>query len=109
MIAVLKGKSVDFVYDFLKEHGSQQGSVRTNLDGTHAVIKELEATGSRPDNVALTWVQDMLTLPQLRPTAASLITSIISAGQSGERNGTFCGICCASSDNELSEFDELEI
>jgi hypothetical protein len=97
------------MYDFLKEHGSRQAFVRTNPTGTNALITELKKTGSPTDNTALVWVQDMIMLQQqLRPTAASLIGSIASASEEG-RNEAFCGICCASRDDVLSDFDELEI
>jgi hypothetical protein len=110
MTVVLKGRTVAYMYDFLKEHGSGQAYVRTNPTGTDTLVAELKETGSPTDNVALGWVQDMVTLPQqLRPTAASLIVSITSAGQKGDANKAFCGICCASPDDFLSGFDELEI
>jgi len=61
------------------------------------------------DNAALKWVQDMVISPQkLRPTVASLMASIASAGQKEDGNEAFCGICCASPDDFLSDFDELE-
>jgi serine/threonine protein kinase len=108
--AVLKGRTVAYMYDFLKEHGSGQAYVRTNPTGTNALITELKKTGSPTDNAALVWVQDMIMLPQqLRSTAASLMASITSAGQNGDRNGAFCGICCASPDDFLSDFDYLDI
>jgi serine/threonine protein kinase len=110
MTAVLKGRTVAYMYDFLEEHGSGRAYVRTNPTGTDALITELKETGSPTDNAALVWVQDMIMLPQqLRPTAASLLASIASAGQKGDGNEAFCGICCVSPDDFLSEFDELEI
>jgi serine/threonine protein kinase len=109
MTAVLKGRTVTYMYDFLKEHGSGQAFVRTNRTGTDALVAELKETGSPTDNAALGWVQDMVMLPQrLRPTA-SLMGSIISAGQKGGGNEAFCGVCCSSRDGVLSDFDELEI
>jgi tetratricopeptide (TPR) repeat protein len=110
MTAVLKGRTVEYVYDFLNEHGSQQALVRTNLIGTNALIAELKKTGSPTDNAALVWVQNMVMLQrQLRPTAALLMGSIASAGEKGGRNEAFCGVCCASRDDVLSSFDEPEI
>jgi hypothetical protein len=92
------------------QHGSRQAFVRTNPTGTSALITELKETGSPTDNAALVWAQDMVMLQQqLRPTATSLIGSITSADEKGGRNEAFCGICCASRDNVLSYFDELEI
>jgi tetratricopeptide (TPR) repeat protein len=108
MTAVLKGKTVEYVYDFLKEHGSRQAFVRTNPTGTEALIAELKETGSPTSNAALGWVRDMVTLqPQLRPTATWLMASIMSAGREGGGNEVFCGICCASPDDVLSDVDEL--
>jgi hypothetical protein len=107
MTAVLKGRTVEYVYNFLKEHRSKQGYVRTNPTGTLTLITELKETGSPTDNAALGWVQDMVMLPLLRPTAASLMVSITSAGRAGEGHEAFCRICCASPDN-LSNFDKLE-
>jgi serine/threonine protein kinase len=110
MTAVLKGRTVAYMYDFLKEHGSGLAFVRTNPTSTDALVAELKEVGSPADNAALGWVQDMVTLPQqLRPTAASLMASITSASQEGDRNEAFCGICCASTDDFLSDSDELEI
>jgi serine/threonine protein kinase/tetratricopeptide (TPR) repeat protein len=110
MTAVLKDRTVAYMYEFLKEHGSGQAYVRTNSTGTDALITELKETGSPTDNAPLRWVQDMMMLPQqLRPTAASLMASITSAGQRGDRTEAFCGICCASPHDSLSDFDELEI
>jgi serine/threonine protein kinase len=110
MAAVLKGKTVEYVYDFLKEHGSQNAYVRTNHTGTDALITELKGTGSPIDNAALEWVQDMVMIQQnLRPTAGALMASIASAGQNGGEDAVFCGICCASSDDVFSDFGELEI
>jgi hypothetical protein len=110
MTAVLKGRTVQYVYNFLKEHGSRQAYVRTNPTGTNALITELKETGSPTDNAALVWVQDMVMLQQqLRPTAASLMGSITIADEKGGRNEAFCGICCASRDDVLSDFDELEM
>jgi serine/threonine protein kinase len=110
MTAVLKGRTVGYMYEFLEEHGSGQAYVRMNSTGTDALITELKETGSPTDNAPLRWVQDMVMLPkQLRPTAPSLMTSITGAGQKGDRTESFCGICCASPYDSLSDFDELEI
>jgi tetratricopeptide (TPR) repeat protein len=110
MAVVLKGRTVEYMYSFLKEHGSGQAYVRTNSTGTLALVTELKETGSPTDNAALGWVQDIVLLPQpLRPTAASLVGSIISAGQKGDGNEVFCGVCCASPDDFLSDFDEDEL
>jgi serine/threonine protein kinase len=103
MTAVLKGKGVEYVYDFLSEHGSRQAFVRTNTIGVDEVVAELKQMGNPADNTALGWAQDMLMTDQkLRPTAASLMGSIIAARE----DGGFCGICCISPDDLLDDFDE---
>ena len=110
MVAVLKGKTVEQVYDFLRERGSRQASVRANIDGTHLLIAELRTVGSPTDNAVLGWIQDMVVLqPQVRPTVTSLMASIISASQKGGRHEAFCGICCASLDGAADEFEDLEM
>jgi len=42
MTAVLKGRTVAYVYDFLKKHGLGQAYVRTNPTGTLALVTELK-------------------------------------------------------------------
>jgi len=110
MIVVLKSRTVEYIYEFLKEHGSQQAYVRTNPDALLELIAELKDTGSLSDNRALAWVQQMLVIQQqLRPTAASLVASIITASKEGEGNVAFCGLCCVLPDDDFSDaVDELE-
>ena len=110
MITVLKGKTVEFLYEFLKKHGSRQEFVRTNRAGLLELVAELKEEGGISDNRALEWVQQMLlTEQQLRPTAAALVASIITTGKQGDGNGPFCGICCVSLDDDFSDaVDELE-
>jgi serine/threonine protein kinase/TolA-binding protein len=110
MIAVLKGKTVEFMYEFFKRHGSRQDFVRTNRAGLLELVAELEETGNISDNRTLEWVQQMLlTDQQLRQTAAALVASIIAVGKQGDGNGSFCGICCMSLDDDFSDaVDELE-
>ncbi len=109
MIAVLKGKTVDFMYEFFKRHGSRQEFVRTNRAGLLELVAELEEMGNISDNRTLEWVQQMLlTDQQLRQTAAALVASIIAVGKQGDGNGSFCGICCMSLDDDFSDaVDEL--
>ena len=110
MTAVLKGRTVEYVYNFLREHGSRGAYVRTNPTGTYALITELKEIGIRNDNAALGWVQDMTMLqPQLRPRAASLMALITSARRNEGEDGAFCGTCCASLDEAMIDFDELDI
>ncbi|KAL9030551.1 MAG: hypothetical protein Q9196_001339 [Gyalolechia fulgens] len=110
MITVLKGKPVTFVDEFLELHGTRQKYVRTNSAALVELVEELEKTGSTSDNRALEWVQQMLlTEQQLRQTAATLVASIVAAGERGDGNGPFCGICCVSLDDDFSDAaDELE-
>ena len=114
MITVLKGKTVEFIYEFFKRHGSRLDFVRTNRAALLELVAELQETGSISDNRALEWVQQMLlTDQQLRQTAAALVASVIAAGKQGDGNGPFCGICCVSLDDDFSDdfsdaVDELE-
>ncbi|KAL8938604.1 MAG: hypothetical protein Q9211_003129 [Gyalolechia sp. 1 TL-2023] len=110
MITVLKGKPVTFVDEFLELHGTRQKYVRTNSAALVELVEELEKTGSTSDNRALEWVQQMLlTEQQLRQTAATLVASIVAAGERGDGNGPFCGICCVALDDDFSDAaDELE-
>lgn len=115
MAVVLKGRKVHDMYSFLKGHGSGLTHVRSNVAGATALIAELKATGDSTDNAALGWVQDMINAQkQLRPTAASLIRSILDAETSEGWSGSkaFCGICCVSPDDGhddmFSDLDELD-
>ncbi len=110
MIVVLKGRTVEYTYEFFKQYGSQQAYVRTNPAALVELVAELKRMGTLSDNRALEWVQQMLrTEPVLRPTAASLVASIIAASKEGEGNAAFCGICCFSLDDDFSDaVDELE-
>ncbi|KAI4209608.1 MAG: hypothetical protein LQ351_007457 [Letrouitia transgressa] len=110
MIAVLKGKTVEFLWEFFKTHGSREDFVRTNPTALSELVAELKEIGSVLDNRALEWIQQMLsTEQQLRPTAVALVASIIAAGRQGDGNGPFCGICCLLLDDDFSDIaDELE-
>ena len=110
MITVLKGKTVEFMYEFFKRHGSRQNFVRTNRAALLELVAELQETGNMSDNRTLEWVQQMLlTEQQLRQTAAALVASIIAAGKQEDGNGPFCGMCCVSLDDDFSDaVDELE-
>ncbi|KAF2183615.1 hypothetical protein K469DRAFT_784872 [Zopfia rhizophila CBS 207.26] len=100
MIVVLKGKMIEYMIEFFREHGSWQKFIRTNLACLSEFIPELEGIGELSDNGALGWTQQMLsTKPQLRPTASSLVASIRASSKEGEGTG-FCGICCASEEEE---------
>jgi tetratricopeptide (TPR) repeat protein len=53
MTAVLKSRTVKYMYNFLKENGSGQAYVRTNPTSTRPLIRMLKETGSSTDNAAL--------------------------------------------------------
>ncbi|TVY12527.1 cAMP-dependent protein kinase type 2, partial [Lachnellula arida] len=108
MAAVLKGRSFEFIYEFLPEHGSGQAYVRTNPDGLRELLANLKETNYPTDNIVLELIQRMLIIqPTQRPTAAKLIATITAARESGNRG--FCGICCMSPDDLLDEYDNLDI
>jgi hypothetical protein len=95
MFAVLKHRTVEYVYNFLEDHGSQLKYVRSNPNGFHELVVELKVTGDRDDDVALGWIVHMLEMRQKqRPTALSLVESITAASKKNSGKGFFCGICC---------------
>jgi hypothetical protein len=103
MVVVLKGKTVQDMDEFFRQHGSQQAVIRTNMAALPEFVAELEGIGKLSDNEALSWTQQMLSAEQqLRPTASSLVTSITTFGKNGEGMG-FCGICCVPTEEDLSD------
>ena len=110
MLVVLKGRTVEYMYDFFKTHGSQQAYVRSNPAALNELVAELRETESLSDNRVLGWAQQMLVTDQrLRPTASSLVASILAAGNERGGSTAFCGNCCFSLDDDLSDVaDELE-
>ncbi|OCK74105.1 kinase-like protein, partial [Lepidopterella palustris CBS 459.81] len=110
MIVVLKGKTIQYMDEFFKQHGSRGAFIRTNLTALLEFIAELEGIGDLSDNRALGWAQQMLLVEQqLRPTASSLVASITALSKEGEGTG-FCGICCVSSEDDFSnEVDEYSV
>jgi TolA-binding protein len=104
IIVVLKGKTTQEMDEFLRQHGSHETFIRTNIVGLLEFATELEEIGNKSDNRALGWTRRMLSAePRLRPTASSLVASIIAAHQE-EGSLSFCGICCISSEEEFSDY-----
>ncbi|KAF1963187.1 hypothetical protein CC80DRAFT_542334 [Byssothecium circinans] len=98
MTVILKGKTKQDMDQFFRQHGSQQDNIRCNMAALPKFVAELEGIGELSDNRLLGWTQQMLSAEQrLRPTASSLATSII-------ESGSFCGICCASSEEDFSDW-----
>jgi hypothetical protein len=107
MIVVLKGKTLDYMDEYFKQHGSQLAFVHTNSVAARELIVDLMGMGSLSDNKPLRWIQDMLLVEQqLRPTAASLVASITSAEMDEGGSTVFCGICCVSADDDFSDVVE---
>ncbi|KAH7356081.1 kinase-like domain-containing protein [Pyrenochaeta sp. MPI-SDFR-AT-0127] len=106
MIVILKGKTAQYMDEFYKQHRSWQAFVCTNPTALLDFVAELEKTGEFSDNIALGWTQQMLSpKQQLRPTASSLVTSITASDQGGE-SMNFCGICCVSSEEDFSDWED---
>ncbi len=111
MIVVLKGRTPESIDEFFSQHGSHQLFIRVNPEALPQFIAQLEAGGDLFDNRALLWTRAMLSMEQrLRPTAASLVASIIAPGQAGGLS-RFCGICCVSEDEESldEDFSDFEM
>jgi serine/threonine protein kinase len=103
MIVALKGRTVQFMDQFFSQHGSQQTYIRANLDALADFIAELGGIGEPISNQALGWTQQMLLVKhQSRPTASSLVASILTASQKGERI-SFCGVCCTPDEEDFSD------
>jgi tetratricopeptide (TPR) repeat protein len=95
MIVVLKGKTPQDVDDFFEQHGSERIYIHANIDALPEFIAALEGMGQLSDNIAFSWVKQMLRKEQrLRPTASSLVTSILASTG-------FCGICCVDSEGDF--------
>jgi TolA-binding protein len=106
MVVVLKGRTVQDMYEVFRRPGSQQASIRTNLDALPEFATGLEGIGKSLDNCALGWARKMLIADQrLRPTASSLVTYIVDANQE-EGSMSFCGICCGFANEDHSDFSE---
>ena len=104
MIAVLKGKSAQYIEEFFKTHGSQAADVRTNSAAFVELVEGFQRTGNSCDSAALTWIQQMLHPEQRsRPTAAQLVASITASNGENGKSTVFCGICCISFDDEFSD------
>ncbi|CAI6337009.1 unnamed protein product [Periconia digitata] len=99
MAAALKGNTLQDMDEFFRQHGSQQTYIRTNMAALPRFVAMLEGTGESSDNVAFTWIQQMLFAEyKSRLTASSLVASIIESKSVG-----FCGICCASPEVDFSD------
>lgn len=110
MIVVLKGKTIKWMDDFLRTHGSERLFVRLNFAGLEELLAELKQTGNLSDNEILIWTQQMLQETNAsRPTAASLVTSTTRPYDHGGSDIFFCGKCCRVPDDTGSDTsDDLE-
>ncbi|CAN9341467.1 unnamed protein product [Alternaria alternata] len=92
MAAVIRGVTVDYIYEFLLKHGMRQPHPRGNIPGIDVLIAELKKTGNLADDLSLECVKEMLVLGQeLRPTASSLVKSL----KRRDVNKAFVGTCCS--------------
>lgn len=99
MATVLKGKSIEDMDEFFRQHGSHQTYVRTNMAALPKFTAMLEGIGESADNVVFGWTQQMLRAKHnLRLSASSLVASIVESKSVG-----FCGICCAAPEEEFSD------
>lgn len=102
MAVVLKGMTVQDMDEFFRQHGSQQTYIRTNMAALSQFVSVVKGIGQPSDNAVFSWIQQMLLAEQqLRLTASSLAASILESKRMG-----FCGICCASTEEELSDWTD---
>jgi serine/threonine protein kinase len=102
MASALKGKTMQDIDEFFRQHGSQQTYIRTNMAALPRLIAMLEEIGQPSDNIVFSWTKQMLfTKYQSRLTASSLVASITESQSVG-----FCGICCASPEEYFSDWTD---
>ncbi|KAH7068910.1 kinase-like domain-containing protein [Paraphoma chrysanthemicola] len=105
MIVTLKGKTMEYMDNFLKQNGSRQTFIRLNAAALPDFIAHLTSLPQWTDNRALDWTASMLQEVQVsRPTASALVTQITSPTGGGEQTG-FCGICCMVPEGEDEDED----
>jgi len=103
MIVILKGKTLEYMDGFFKEHGSRQMYIRSNLAAFVEFIAVLKVMGDLSDNRAFAWVPKMVEVDQqLRPTAAEVVASITSTSKGTGGRTVFCGACCVDDDSSDS-------
>jgi serine/threonine protein kinase len=112
MMVVLKGMTIEIMKSFFEENGSKAPFVRTNPSAFAKLVTELKEEGLASDNMALSWIMDMVQVDHsLRPSATSLVTSIEAAciNTALDADPVFCGVCCLSTWSDVSDgLDELE-
>jgi hypothetical protein len=100
MLITLKGKTIEFMDDYFRQHGSRQAFVRFNIGVLPAFMAELAALGNQRDDKPIEWIESMLLEEQkLRPTASALVNQITTASDV-EESFEFCGICCVGAEEE---------
>lgn len=100
MLAVLKGKSIQDMYDFFTAHGSKQDCIRTNPAALLEFVLEVKGLGKLADNKALDLTLQMLSEEQQsRPSSSSLVASFADYSKEGQ-GSDFCGTCCIPCDSE---------
>jgi serine/threonine protein kinase len=96
MVLTLKGETLQYMDDFLRQRGTEQAFIRLNTAALLELIAHLATLGQWTDEKALDWTVPMLSvIPKSRPTASALVEQIIS-----QDDTNFCGICCAMPDEE---------
>lgn len=111
MTTFIRGKSIDEMDRYLKNHGRQESHIHGNLEATMKWFEVLRDTGigSVLDNEPLVWIQQMLNREHTNRPSASVVYNQIVAFQDGE----YCGTCCkdeeVESESENSFVSETEI
>ena len=96
MVAVLKGKPIEYIKDFFETHGTGGDCVRTNQVAFVELLAQLKGMTDESDNRVLGWLISMLLEQQQhRPTASELVRSIVAPNRQAD-GGRYCGICCVA-------------
>ena len=108
MTTFIRGKTIDEMDRYLKNHGQQESHIHGNLEATMKWFEVLRdtGTGSVLDNEPLVWTQQMLNREHTnRPSASVIYNQIV-----GFQDGEYCGLCCkdeeAESESENSFISE---
>jgi serine/threonine protein kinase len=113
MVTVLKGETVEDLFEYIKTYGTKQSGGRAanyheNPEAIIAWTQKLIAK-SHIDNEPIAWVNEMLQ-PEIkdRPHAAKLVDKTCDQGKA--TRWPYCGPCCADgSDDEGDAESEIDL
>ena len=105
---LLKGETVDALFEYLSHQGSKYTSYHLNCDSSLEWCTSLEGRARNTDeNPPLSWIRGMLQLDQeKRWTAQMLVDRIQEVNDCPDYRYAFSGVCCIS-ENDSTDSDHL--